>query len=430
MTSLLIKGGRVIDIANNINKVTDVLVENGKISKIGNLTKVKAKKIIDAKNKIVCPGFIDMHTHLREPGREDEETIATGTQAAAAGGFTSICPMPNTSPVLDTQTGINYIISLTKTNGVVNVFPIAAITKGSLGEEITEFGDLIAYGAIAFSDDGNPVMNSEIMRRALEYTSMFDVPIIDHCEDSYLSKDGVINEGEVSMKLGLRGIPSAAESTIVARDIELAEFTRGRVHICHVSSERSVDLIRSAKKRNINITAEVTPHHLILTEEAVLSFNTNTKVNPPLRTQQDTKSLRKALIDGTIDAIATDHAPHTAIEKDEVYMDAPFGMIGLETAFPAIYTELVDKKLIALEKVIECLTINPAKILRLKKGTLSIGADADITIIDPKRERLVDNAFFKSKSKNSPFIGRTFKGNIFATIVRGNPVYFADEMKK
>lgn len=430
MPSLLIKGGRIIDTANDFERVADLLIENGKITRIADIVRDKAVRTIDATGMIVCAGFIDLHTHLREPGREDKETIQTGTAAAAAGGFTSICPMPNTSPILDRQTGLTYIKSVTKDQGVVNVYPIAAITKGSQGENITEYGDLVAQGAIGFSDDGKPVMNSEIMRVALEYSSMLKVPIMDHCEDENLSKEGMIHEGKVSMKLGLKGIPSACESVIVARDIELAKYTGGHIHICHVSSEDSVDLIKTAKKKKIKVTAEVTPHHLLLNEEALLNFDTNMKMNPPLRTKEDQKALLKALIDGTIDVIATDHAPHTDIEKDEVFIEAPFGVIGLETAFPALYTELVEKNLLRLNKLIECLTTNPASILGIDKGGLSLGASADITIIDPNLEKVVDDNFFQSKSRNSAFLGKKYKGNIHATIVEGHVVYYEGKIIK
>ncbi|MCD6385061.1 dihydroorotase, partial [Candidatus Sumerlaeota bacterium] len=341
---ILIKNGRVIDPANNIDTIMDVLIEGERIIRTEpDISPPRGARIIDASDTIVCPGFIDMHCHLREPGYEDKETIASGTTSAAAGGFTVVCTMPNTIPVIDSQTGVKFILDRARTTGKIKVLPIAAVTRGSLGEEITEFGDLVAHGAIGFSDDGLPVKNAEILRRAMEYTSMFNVPVMDHCEDLELTGDGVMYEGKVSTLLGLKGIPSAAESTIVARDLELAEFTGGWIHICHLSVARSVELIRAAKRRGVKVTAEVTPHHLTLTDEAVrtTSFDTNTKVKPPLSSEHDRQALIQGLLDDTIDVIVTDHAPHTAMEKDKPFVDAPFGVIGFETAFSVIYTELV-----------------------------------------------------------------------------------------
>jgi dihydroorotase len=430
MKSLLIKNGHVVDPANGRDEPLDVYIRNGIIKEVGKRVRAKADETLDAKGLYVVPGLIDMHAHLREPGREDEETIASGTRAAAAGGFTSVCVMPNTTPVIDSQTGIKYIINRAQTEGVVNVYPIAAITKNRQGEEINEFGDLITHGAIAFSDDGLPVMNSDIMRRALEYTAMFGVPILDHCEDLNLSEGGVINEGYTSTILGLKGIPSSAESTVVARDIELAEFTGGRVHICHVSTKPSIDLIRLAKSQGIRITAEVTPHHLTLTEESVrqMNFNTNTKVKPPLCSETDRQSLVNALLSGTIDVIATDHAPHTNIEKDKVYTEAPFGLIGLETAIPVLLTELVHPGIIPLALMIEKMTISPARILKLERGTLSAGSPADVTLISPNKQWIISAKRFFSKSANSPFLGKRVKGAVEGTIVGGQLIYYRGKM--
>ncbi len=423
MSRLLIKNGRVIDPANNVDALLDVLISKGKIEKVAKNIRVSKVKKIDAKGKYVVPGLIDMHTHLRVPGREDKEKIYSGTCSAAAGGFTSICTMPNTDPVIDTQTGIKFILSRSQTDAVVNVYPVAAITRGSQGEDIAEFGDLVWYGAIAFSDDGMPVMNAEIMRIALQYTSMFNVPILSHCEDLNLSRGGVINQGFSSTLSGLPGIPSVAESAMVSRDIELAEFTGGKLHICHTSAKRSVELIRKAKKRGVNVTAEVTPHHLTLNEESVLSFDTYMKVNPPLRAKEDIKELIKGIKDGTIDVIATDHAPHTDIEKDMVFLDAPFGMIGTQTAVPVLMTQLIHKNIIKFNKMIEMMTINPARILNLNKGTLSVGADADVTIINPKKEWIIQKGDLLSRSNNCPFLGMKCKGGIDTTIVGGKVVY-------
>ena len=425
MKTILIKNGRVIDPASKIDEVTDVFISDGKISKIGSYDGDTPDHVIHADGKIVCPGLIDMHTHLREPGREDEETIYSGTRAAAAGGFTTVCTMPNTRPVSDSRTSIKYIKSRVLELGVVNVLPAAAITVKQEGEQITEFGDLVSAGAVAFSDDGNPVMNAEIMRRALEYTSMFDVPILDHCEDVNLSNVGVMYEGYYKALLGLPGIPAAAETTHVARDVELAEFFGGRIHICHVSASGSIHLIRRAKKRGVSVTCEVTPHHLTLTDAAVkeTNFDTNTKVKPPLSSEEDRLELIRGLKDGTVDVIATDHAPHTDKDKDKVYKEAPFGLIGMETAVPVLFTELVHKKTLTVNELIEKMTINPARILRQECGTLKEGAEADVTIIDPEKEHVIEPEKFFSKSHNTPFTGKKCKGAVETTIVRGEIVF-------
>jgi dihydroorotase len=423
MARMLIKNGRVVDPANGIDAVMDVLVADGKIEKVGRRLRPGDVEVIDAKGLHVFPGFVDMHVHLREPGREDEETIRSGTMAAAAGGFTSICPMPNTQPVIDRATGINYLRSATQRDAVVNVYPAAAITINEEGKEITEFGDLVMRGAVAFTDDGHCVMDAEIVRRALEYTSMLNVPILEHCEDERLKANGVLHEGRVSMLLGLKGIPTVSESVIVARDLALAEYTSGHIHIQHVSARHSVQLIRESKSRGVHVTAEATPHHIALTEEACLNFNTNAKVAPPLRAESDRQAIIEGLVDGTIDVIATDHAPHTDIEKDLVFTEAPFGMIGLEFAFAVSYGELVDKGRIDLSTLVSKLTTNPARILRLDKGTLSPGADADITIVDLGLEKTITREILFSKSFNTPFLGHTLRGFPVKTIVGGKLVY-------
>lgn len=419
---LIVKDGRIIDPAKRINKKLDLLIENGKISKLSPkiIPKKSNVKIIDAAGKVVVPGIIDMHTHLREPGREDEETIATGTRAAAAGGVTSVVCMPNTQPVIDNQAQIELILTKAQQEGLVNVFPVGTITKGSLGEELAPIGELQRAGAVAISDDGKSVMNSQIMRRVLEYAKMFNLTVISHCEDLNLSANGVMNEGYNSTILGLRGIPKEAEEIMVARDIKLAEMTGGHLHIAHVSTAGSVDLIRKAKRKNIKVTAETCPHYFTLSDEAVSAFDTNTKINPPLRTKEDIKAIKEGLKDGTIDCIVTDHAPHLDTEKNQEYDLAPFGIIGLETLIPLIITELVDKKVLSLSEAIRKITINPAKILNLKKGTLAPGTEADLTIIDLNLERTI--ATFESKSNNSPFIGRKLKGFAVATIVKGRIV--------
>jgi dihydroorotase len=423
MSGLLIKKGHVIDPANGIDEPRDLLVENGNIVKVARGLESSDAQIVDASGLYVCPGFVDVHVHLREPGQEDRETILTGTRAAAAGGFTSICSMPNTQPVIDRATGINYLRSAAYRDGVVNVYPAAAVTIGQQGKEITEFGDLLRHGAVAFTDDGHCVMDSEIMRRALEYTAMFNVPVMEHCEDEYLKADGVMNEGRVSMLTGLRGMPSVAETTIVARDIALAEYTGGHIHIQHVSARRSVELIREGKQRGVHVTAEATPHHISLTDEACLTFDTYAKVAPPLRSEDDRRALVEGLLDGTIDVIATDHAPHTDIDKDKVFTEAPFGMTGLETAFAVCYGTLVAKGKMDLATLIRKLTITPAKLIGIDRGTLSVGAPADIVIVDLALEKTVKREMFHSKSYNTPFLGKTLRGFPVRTIVGGNLIF-------
>jgi len=423
MSRLLIKNGYVVDPANGIDTPMDVSVADGKIAVIGRRLEIPDAQIIDASGCHVFPGFVDLHVHLREPGREDEETILTGTRAAAAGGFTSVCSMPNTTPVIDRATGINYLRSATQRDGLVNVYPAAAVTIGQEGKEITEFGDLVRHGAVAFTDDGHCIMEAEIMRRALEYTAMFHVPIMNHCEDGNLKRDGVINEGRVSMLLGLRGIPSVSETVIVARDIALAEYTGGHIHIQHVSTRRSVELIREGKRRSVRVTAEVTPHHLALNEDACLEFDTNAKVAPPLRSEDDRRALIEGLLDGTIDVIATDHAPHTDIEKDMVFTEAPFGMIGLETAFAVCHGELVATGRMDLASLVAKLTVRPARVIAINKGTLSVGADADITVVDLACEKRIARETLFSKSYNTPFLGKTLRGFPVYTIVGGKLIY-------
>ncbi|MBI5167490.1 MAG: dihydroorotase [candidate division NC10 bacterium] len=441
---LLIKGGRVIDPVHNVDDILDILIEGGKIiwiSKVGDSSQFtvnsKGKKsvnsqpstvdrVLDAKGLVVCPGFIDLHAHLREPGREDEETIATGTQAAARGGFTAVCAMPNTDPINDNQSVTEFILDKAKREGLVHVFPVGALSKGQKGEELAEIGDLYKAGCLAISDDGRPVMNAELMRHAMEYASMFNMQVISHCEDLNLSRDGVMHEGLVSTELGLRGVPAAAEEVMVARDLILAEMTGARLHLAHVSAAGSVRLIREAKARGVRITAEVTPHHLVLTEETVRGFNTNAKMNPPLRSAADREALWEGLHDGTIDAIATDHAPHALAEKDVEFDYAPFGIIGLETAVGIVLTVLVGKGALSLSEAIARFSTNPARILGLNnKGHLGVGADADLTILDLKREWRVDVSGFSSKSRNSPFDGWHLRGMPVLTLVEGKVVWEA-----
>jgi dihydroorotase len=425
---LILAGGRIIDPASKLDKVGDIYIRDGKIFKIETKKLIPKKKIkfspeiIDAYDKIVTPGLIDMHTHLREPGREDEETIFTGSSSAVAGGFTCICCMPNTEPPIDNQEAVKFIYDKAK-KAKCKVYPVAGVTKGLKGEELTEIADLVKAGAVAISDDGKPICNSAIMRSALEYSKMYDIPVISHCEDLALSADGVMNEGFISTALGLKGIPSVAEEVMVARDIKLAEFTKARVHIAHVSTEGSANLIREAKRKGIKITCEATPHHFSLADEIIKTFDTNAKVNPPLRTRKDIDALKKGLKDGTIDCIATDHAPHSIEEKDVEFDAAPFGLVGLETALGLVITELIEKKVISWIEAITRLTINPAKILGLNAGQIKAGIPADLTVIDPEVSWVVDPKEFRSKSKNSPFSGRKLKGRACLTIVDGKIVH-------
>ena len=419
MAKLLIKNGRVIDPASNLDAVRDVLVENGKIVKVAPRVKGQGARLIDAKGMLVLPGLIDMHTHLRDPGRPDKETIASGTRAAALGGFTTVCCMPNTEPPIDNAAVVKYVRDKGKTEGVVNVFPIGAITKGLKGETLSEMGLMLEEGAIAFSDDGNCVMRSDVMRRALEYARQFGIPIISHSEDKELSSGGVMNESAVSTAIGLPGIPALSEEIMVARDIMLAK-KYGRVHIAHVSTAGSVSLIRRAKKEGSAVTCETCPHYFSLTEEAVRNYDPNTKVNPPLRSKNDLKAVIKGLQDGTIDAIATDHAPHNIEEKNIEFNSASFGMIGLETALGLAMTMLVETKALTLKEVIHKMTLAPAKIIGLSsKGTLKPGADGDVTIVDPKAEWVVEVEKFASRSRNTPFNGWQLKGKVLHTIVSG-----------
>ena len=436
---LLIKNGRVIDPANNIDDTLDIFIDEGKIKRIatnidpemitGNNKKSSLEeagklRIIDAAGKIIAPGFIDMHTHLREPGQESKETIATGCRAAAAGGFTAVACMPNTDPVNDNRIVTDYIIRKALQEGCVRVYPVGAITRGLKGKSLTDIGELKLAGVVAISDDGEPVMNTEVMRRALEYVKAFDLTIISHCEDKNLSQNGVMHEGYVSTRLGLPGIPAAAEEVMVARDIILAEMTSSRLHIAHVSTSGSVELIRAAKKRGVSVTAEVTPHHFSLTDDAVTSFDPNTKVNPPLRSQEHRKALLEGLKDGTIDVIATDHAPHTSMEKEGEYTLAANGIVGLETAVSISLKELVYSNMLTLKEVIAKLSTNPARILNLKGGgMLKEGAEADITILDLQRDFTVNPETFQSKSRNTPFAGMKLRGGAVMTIVGGKVVW-------
>jgi len=419
---LLIKGGTVIDPAAGKVAEKDILLADGKIAETGTDLSTGGVEVLDAGGKLVAPGLIDMHVHLREPGFEAKETIFSGTRAAARGGFSTVACMPNTNPVADNAAIIAYIKNRARAKGAVNAFPIGAITRESKGEELAEMGDMKEAGAVAFSDDGMPVMNAGLLRRAMQYARMLGLTIISHCEDKNLSAGGAMHEGYMSTVLGLKGITSSAEDVMVARDILLAEETGCRLHIAHVSTAGSVRLIRAAKARGVKVTAEVTPHHFSLTAEAVAGYDTSTKVNPPLRTAADVAAVKEGLADGTIDVIATDHAPHTVEEKDVEYELAPFGLVGLETAVGLVWTELVATGVLTPLQAITKLTINPASILGLSKGTLMTCADADITIIDPEISWTVEPAQFAGKGRNTPFTGRLLKGLPYATIVSGRIV--------
>nr|WP_304441017.1 MULTISPECIES: dihydroorotase [unclassified Candidatus Frackibacter] len=428
LKKLLIKGGKVVSPADDLNEELDLLVGDGKVTEVAEEIDAPEAEVIDATDKIVTPGLIDMHVHLREPGFEHKEDIKSGTESAAAGGFTSVACMPNTEPVVDNATVVNYINDKAKINAKVNVFPIGSITKGLEGKELAEIGFMKEAGIVAISDDGETVMNSELMKLALEYVKAFDLPVISHCEDKTLTENGVVHEGYYSTVTGLDAIPAAAEDIIVARDIRLAEMTGTPLHIAHVSTKRAVELVRDAKARGVQVTAEVTPHHFTLTDEAITTFDTNTKVNPPLRSSEDVAVIKEGLADGTIDVIATDHAPHAWEEKDVEYDYAPFGIAGLETALPLVITELVKPEVLSLEEAIEKLTVNPAQILSLNKGSLTVGEDADITVIDLDQEYEVDANKFYSKGKNSPFIGEVLGGRAVATIVNGKLVMKNNEI--
>lgn len=419
---LLIKNGLVVDPEKQKSEKLDILIENEKIARIGASLQEAKSEIIDAAGAYVCPGLIDMHVHLREPGREDEETIYSGTRAAALGGVTSVACMANTEPPIDDRAGVEFVKAKAKREGVINVYPIAAITKGLKGEEIAELGDLQRAGAVAVSDDGNCIMNAEVMRRAMEYSIPFNLPIIEHCEDKNLAGDGVMNEGWHSTEFGLRGIPAAAEEVIVARDTNLAEMTGARLHIAHASTKKSVEIVRQAKKRGVKVTCEVTPHHLTLTDAAVVKYDSNMKMNPPLRTDEDCAELVKGLLDGTIDCIASDHAPHAVFEKEQEFDVAPFGVIGVQTMLSVILTELVNKKKLPLELAIAKLTNSPAQILGIDRGKLEVGAVADIIILNLEQNITITAEWLYGRSKNSAYLGKKLAGLTTTTIVNGKIV--------
>ena len=422
---LVIRRARIFDPSQNLDVVGDILIQNGKIQALGTQVVVpqgKSTPELDARGCLVTPGWIDIHTHLREPGQTHKETIRTGTEAAAAGGFTSIACMANTKPVNDSSFITTYIQQKVATESSINVYPIGAITKGLEGQELAEIGSMWEAGIVAISDDGKTVMNSYLMRKALDYSKRFNLAVGCHAEDAHLKGRGVMNEGFNSARFGLRGIPKASEEIIVARDLLLTELTGARLHVAHVSTAGSVALIREAKRRGIQVTAEVTPHHLTLTDEVVGTYDTNTKVAPPLREPQDIEAVTEALADGTIDALASDHAPHSVEDKEVEYDHAEFGMVGLETAFPLYYRVALQKG-VSLKRIISAMTHKPAEIIGIPKGTLKVGADADITIFDPEMKYRIDKNEFRSKSRNTPFDGWDVQGKVRYTIVAGKVVY-------
>ncbi len=423
---LLIANGHLIDPNEGQNSGKNLLIEDGKvIAWLGqNESAPEDAEVFDASGMIVAPGFIDLHVHLREPGQEHKETIASGAAAAVAGGFTSVCPMPNTQPINDNAAITRYMIEQAEHAGLANVFPIGAITKSSNGEQLAEMGEMKAAGAVAVSDDGRPVPNAGMMRRAMEYAKDFDLPVVDHCEDKSLSSGGVMHEGRVSLLLGLKGMPALAEEIDAVRDILLAKETGAHIHIAHISTKGAIEIVRQAKNENISVTCEVTPHHFTLTDKAVEGYDTNTKMSPPLRSQEHLEAIIEGIKDGTIDAIATDHAPHHSDEKALEYDRAPFGITGLETAVGLAFSELVHKGVIDLVKLINLFSANPAKIFKLKnRGTLKVGSIADVTILDPDFDWTYKVSDSKSKSKNSPFENWQFTGAAVATVVGGKIVY-------
>lgn len=418
---ILFRHARLIDGSNEHHDQFDLLIVNGKIAEIQPeilLNQDFDGEVFDLQNKLICPGFLDMHVHFREPGREDEETLLSGAQAAMSGGFTAVCTMPNTQPVTDNREIIEFIFDEMKDH-LVSIYPVAAITKSQKGEELVEMAELVDAGVVAFSDDGKSVANSLVLRRAMEYARMFDVPIIEHCEDIALAEDGAMHEGFISTNLGLPGIPAIAEEVIVARNIMLAEFTNSKIHIAHISTRGAVELVRRAKEKGIAVTAEATPHHFTLTDKTINSFDANFKMNPPLRSEEHVQAVIEGLKDGTIDAIATDHAPHSVEEKEVEFDAAPFGIIGLETALGLIVQHLVKPGILSWNQVVEKLSLNPHRIIGLPEPVIKTGEKANLTIIDPEADWIVDKTKFKSRSRNTPFHGWKLAGKVLGVVNNG-----------
>src|SRR5512140_3659175 len=424
MKPVLIRGGRIVDPTQRLDGIGDVLLQGGKVVAAGQgIGTPDGVTILDATGLIVAPGLIDVHVHLREPGHEDRETIATGAAAAVAGGFTSVCAMPNTDPVIDNQGAVGFVKAKGESAGLARVYPIGCVSVGQRGEQLAEFGEMVGAGAVAVSDDGHPVMSSHLMRTALEYALTFGIPVADHCEDMPLALSGQMHEGLVSTRLGLKGIPAAAEEIHVARDVILSELTGGHVRLCHMSARGSVELIRRAKDKGLRVTAEACPHHFTLTHERCEGYDTNAKMNPPLREAADREAIREGLRDGTIDVIATDHAPHHYDAKEREFDDAPNGIIGLETALGLAITELVDTGVLTLPELVRRMSTTPARIFNLPGGTLAVGAPADVVVFDPAAEWEVQPGAFFSKSRNTPFAGRRLHGRADLTVVRGEVVF-------
>jgi dihydroorotase len=426
MPKLVIRNGRVIDPANRLDALRDIAIEDSRIAAVGDALPTNGAEVFDASGLVVAPGFIDMHVHLREPGFEYAETIETGSRAAAAGGFTSICPMPNTWPVNDNATVTSYIIERAERHAVVNVFPIGAISKNSAGEELAAIGSMKQAGIVAISDDGRPVMNARLMRRAMETAHSFGLPVIDHCEDLHLSAGGDMHEGIESVRLGLRGIPAASEDVMVARDILLAELTGARFHVAHISSRRAVEMVAFAKTRGLAVSSEATPHHFSLADSDMPPYDSNYKMKPPLRSSCDVGAITQGIVSGSIDAIATDHAPHAGSEKMQEFEKCPFGIIGLETAIGLALERLVHPGKISIARLVELFTTGPARVVNLKRGRLAVGDIADLTILDLERSWTYDVNRSASKSRNSPFDGHAFRGGPVATIVGGRIVWKAE----
>jgi dihydroorotase len=423
-SGILIRGGRVVDPARGQDEVADVYLAEGRVEAVGrNVGTPDGAMVVDARGQVVAPGLIDLHVHLREPGQEDLETVASGAMAAAAGGFSAVCAMPNTDPVCDNQGVVGFVKAQAQRAGKARVYPIGAISLGQQGQQLAEFGELVGAGAVAVSDDGKPVVSSHLMRTALEYARTFGIPVADHCEEPTLSAGGVMHEGTVSTRLGLKGIPAAAEEIMVARDLLLAELTGGHVHLCHMSTRGSVELIRRAKERGVRVTAEACPHHFTLTHDACVGYDTNAKMNPPLREDADRAAIRAALKDGTIDAIVTDHAPHHYDAKEREFDDAPNGIIGLETSLGLAITELVRTGLLTLSDLVARMSAVPARIFGLPGGTLAPGTPADVVVFDPDVEWIVRPEEFHSRSRNTPFAGRRLFGRATTTVVRGQVVF-------
>lgn len=424
MIPILIRGGRVIDPSRGTDGVADLLIEDGRVAGVGHhITPPEGARVVEAGGRVVAPGLIDLHVHLREPGQEELETVATGAMAAAAGGFTAVCAMPNTDPVTDNQAAVGFIVRQAARAGKARVYPIGAVTLGQKGEQLAEFGEMVGAGAVALSDDGRPIMSSHMMRTALEYARTFNVPVADHCEDMTLAHGGSMHEGEVATRLGLKGIPSAAEEIHVARDCILAELTGGHIHLCHMSTRGSVDLIRRAKEKGLRVTAEATPHHFTLTHERCGGYDTNAKMNPPLREAADREAIREGLRDGTIDVIASDHAPHHYDAKEREFDQAPNGITGLETALGLAIRELVEPGLLTLPELLARMSTLPARIWNLPGGTLAVGAPADVVVLDPAVRWVVRPEAMHSKSRNSPFLGETLVGRAELTVVDGRVVF-------